>query len=273
MVCEILCYMAVHNTPVIINGTRYYVREVGGLVNLNPDPSSLCASYYPPELVGMSMDQQQPIVDPPVDHDIVDGIVSLSHGLDMPRLLQVILDLKWNDRVAVLEASVLCHGPLLSMFMHSMVVIGDVLYHVYMYRRPVKGSYKTSSRSIRCGGLTRRYDGSWSYASLAEEMAVVQHYDDKVRDLDASLSGYRLYGIRSTVDGKLRIRDMDKDKDTSDMRRIHRGRDVMTLNRDILGSYITRLRPDVQVIPCSSVSTLAGVLEGTLASLGLLLYV
>jgi superfamily II DNA or RNA helicase len=236
---EVLICMISRNTPIRdAYGRECYLREWGGVLTSVHDPSVRRVHYDTICSIGTQKNTE--------DDDVCGDMGSLlgeleSRACSHSDVLEVFYSLRWCDKICFIERCIESSSMYEELFQCSIIAADDgTIYHVYRYRQPSKGSYSVSSRGLSLRGLTRKYtNNTWHHVSGYEEEIVAREYRDRVLRMEQQMSHLGFYGVLSTVDGKLRIRDISTDTEESaeDLRKVHRGRNITSLSNKTLERY------------------------------------
>jgi len=197
-----------------------YVREVNGIVSISRNIASYSIDLEIPKLLYL---EHIEVVDDYDPHEFIDK-------LDSSNTFTIICEinkLSWNRRLSVIERSIELSNNICSIF--SLYIVN--MSHLYQYRKPTKGSYKSLLVGIRPRGLARFLScGYWNYMPVDDEVNVVSIYSSRLHEIRStkSING-RLYTL-STTD--LVMRMILIDDMYIDNRLYKRGRNIKALSND-----------------------------------------
>lgn len=142
-------------------------------------------------------------------------------------------NLTWKHKIQVIERMIELASVMCNVFENS-IIIYDAIYHIYNYRKPLRGRYRSSARGIKALGLTRKYiNNTWTNATYQEEERVLIIYHGIIAEMEIKRSISGILYMYSTVDMILRV-SMSGSDYMLDMRAIRRGRNIDTLSRKYL---------------------------------------
>lgn len=151
-------------------------------------------------------------------------------------------------KIEYLEQSIVDNNKDVLLSLQTLYVqIEDIIYHILEYKN-VENSY-TSTHPVprKPLGKTRMFkDGYWTTISSYEiENDVFEIYKRRINNLLYKMDRtYDIYSIISVLDGDMRIRLRvieDKDKSSNDNRYVRRGRNIKSIQKDILLQILTLL--------------------------------
>jgi hypothetical protein len=220
-------------------GRKCYLRHYNGALSLCRDPSSSLENYDSSagHLFSKHTVSNGSLLN--VDETLFD----VESKSSIQQILFELFKLKWSERVQILERSIELSSVISTYILHRSVVrIRDQVYHIYNYRKPIKGSYKTSARGIKAKALTRKLTKKgWVYVASDEERSVLRYYEKCAGEIEEQFSRFGLYAVVSTVDLGTRIRDVSGDYGMGDSRNIHRGRSINSIDPESIDRYLRAL--------------------------------
>jgi superfamily II DNA or RNA helicase len=251
LLLEVLAYFIINNVPIKNNNKIMFLRESMGILSAVYDPSVPYFTFNP--LVNSHIIKKSSINEILYKNDInklnylLENFNYSDLNIDIAfNALDALNKLAWDDKLLLIEYSIQTSHFFSIFFSNSILKTNSFTYHFYNYRKSFKGSYKVSSRGIKPLGLTRKYDplsNKWSFITsiVEKESFILDDYLLFLNKLESKFNIYSIYGVVSTIDSKLRIREINDSDYSYDTRRINRGRDIKTLSKNKLYEYIDTL--------------------------------